>query len=707
MDEGELVKVEVGTADNVCNECVGNSTSVISDENKNQICEAQLVSSSTDEIMGGQEQDLINNNEEDCERTDFEITQTDSMEADCNVKTEILNAITSLNTKLSVEKEKTCDSEIHIVLKTIPSDGISKSPIIVTCKESDELEVNCQQVDREELLQALLNCIQKATELNDCSTLPYLLHQTAEIYFDKEEYEKAIQFIQLEKLYHQKLLTNLAAIQEHWEVKQKAAMAREISGGRTVKSLDNDRIKKLTEICASHSRPNIPGGKISVSAECFYKSECNFISKEKKACKKISAEYNSSFPDRYLNTTRLQTAEYNYASLEVMEDGKEDPIESQVAVPVGECCAREPEMYAAESSLESQIEAVGAKARMHFDVETPHLYSENIMTDESCFQKHAAVPGKNMLTAAETIETECFPEETHVVINAAPCFREEIGSSQHNLKCVGKTTEENEQMSLKYNKTVQFITNGEAPHKHGNHILQKHVRSNSSDCVHEDTRSAQNTSRSEGTVELDGQATKQNHTNVKTEINEEYQLIGSEVEEKIQHSACQMSHELSEGQGDENVEELTNFNHNVITSSQKYDTDELTQINDNSHSLDELAKRIQIEESIHPEGLVSILKKGSPDKEIRQTQHKQPKRRVRFQDPQDTFDQDEGTGDSCLLLVLLCIVTVLFSVLGTALYCTFGDLESSVCRDFTTQMDFYYTQFQQGIAKVKHWLLFS
>ncbi|XP_051868538.1 consortin [Pristis pectinata] len=246
MDEGELLKIELETADKVCNECVANSTSLTSDENKNQICEAQLVSSSSDKIMGGNEQDLINNNEEDCERTVLEITQSDCLGTDCNVKTEVSNSSTNPNTKPSAEKEMICDSDIHSTLKAIRSDDLSK------CKGSDELEVSCQQVDREGLLQALLNCIQKATELNDCSTLPHLLHQTAEIYFDEEEYEKAIQFIQLEKLYHQKLLTNLTAIQEHWEVKQKAAMARETSEGKTVKSLDNDRIRKLTEICASH-----------------------------------------------------------------------------------------------------------------------------------------------------------------------------------------------------------------------------------------------------------------------------------------------------------------------------------------------------------------------------------------------------------------------------------------------------------------------
>ncbi|XP_059841564.1 consortin isoform X3 [Hypanus sabinus] len=709
MDGEELLKVELQTADTLCNECVAISTSLTSDENKNQICEAQPVSSS-DEIIGGNEQDLINNNEEDSDQTGPEIKQNDCIGADDHVNIKVSNSITIPNSKPSVEKKMVCNSNVHSILKAIPSDGLIKSQSTDICKGSDELGERYQQDDRQRRLQTLLNCIQKAIESNDCSTLPHLLHQVpeiAEIYFDEEEYEKAIQFIQLEKVYHQKLLANLTAIQECWEVKQKSAMTRETSAGKAIKSLDTDRITKLTELCSSHCRPNIPGGKFSVSAECFYKNECHFTSKEQDACKKITAEHNSSFTDQLLGT-KVQTAKYDYALLEMMEDGKEEStVPLQAAVLVGKSCSREPAMYAAETLPEEQLEARRAKSRIHSDVETEHSYSENIKADEICLQPHATTPCKDVPTATKAIETEC---ETQVVTNAALFHHEDIDNLQDNLTLAGKTTEESEEINLKCSKTVQFITNGETMPKHSNHVLQNHVRSNSSDCVHGDSWNLQNISDSEGTLEADGQTAKQNHTSVLSEINKSYQRMGSGVEQEIQShvefSECQISNEDAEKQGDENMEGLSSFEHN-ISSSQRNGTEELLQFNDNSLSLDELAKRIQIEESIHPEGLVSILKKGRSGKEITQAQQKQSKRRVRFQDPEDALDQDEVNGDSCLLLILLCIFTVLLSILGTALYCTFGDLESTVCRDFTSQMDFYFTQFQQGFAKVKHWLLFS
>lgn len=88
-------------------------------------------------------------------------------------------------------------------------------------------------------------------------------------------------------------------------------------------------------------------------------------------------------------------------------------------------------------------------------------------------------------------------------------------------------------------------------------------------------------------------------------------------------------------------------------------------------------------------------------------QQKPSKRRVRFQEIDDSLDQDEVGGGSCILLVLLCIVTVFLSVGGTALYCTFGDTESPVCTDFADNMDFYYTKLLQGMAGLKHWIYLS
>ncbi|XP_041031607.1 consortin isoform X2 [Carcharodon carcharias] len=700
MDEGGSLATELGTTEkNSCNESVEKPNAIshpsplISDENENRICEAQISPCSNDR-MGGFEwskQDLINNNEDNHDKTGFEITQNKCMKANCDDESEVSNSITnpSAELQLGVKTVSNWDSEMERKMETASSgtseeatedssEFLSKSLNTVVYDRSSVSKVSSQHVDRKGRLQILLNYIQRETELNDSSSLPHYLHQIAEIYFEEEEYEKAIQFIQLEKLYHQKLLANLVAIQEHWEVKQKAANTRETSEGRPVKTLDDDKIVKLTEFCTSH---------------CF--------------------------TDQPLATTRLQSAKCDDASLEVTEERKKDPTESvQIALTVDKSFKGESAMYDAESSLEGRVKAARAKGMMHFDVEREHLYSENTVTDEICFQPHATTPCQGMLTAAKTIETEDFSNEIEVVIKTTSLFHaEETENLHHDLKFAGKTEENMQTHLLECNKTIQFITDGQAASKQSNRAFQKHVKSDSNDCVNKEAMSRQNTDHSEASMRIDDQATEQNQTGLLNEINGCEQMsekVGSKVEEEVQSSEKfnenQMSNEISETQEeeDENVEALCSSIRDAVSSRQKNDADEFSmQFNDSSLSLDELAKRIQIEENTQIEGLVSILKKGSPNKVVSRVQQKQSKRRVRFQEPQDTLEQDEVNGNSCLLLVLLCIVTVLLSVGGTALYCAFGDLESSVCRDFTTQMNFYYAQFQQGIEKAKHWLLFS
>ncbi|XP_041031592.1 consortin isoform X1 [Carcharodon carcharias] len=741
MDEGGSLATELGTTEkNSCNESVEKPNAIshpsplISDENENRICEAQISPCSNDR-MGGFEwskQDLINNNEDNHDKTGFEITQNKCMKANCDDESEVSNSITnpSAELQLGVKTVSNWDSEMERKMETASSgtseeatedssEFLSKSLNTVVYDRSSVSKVSSQHVDRKGRLQILLNYIQRETELNDSSSLPHYLHQIAEIYFEEEEYEKAIQFIQLEKLYHQKLLANLVAIQEHWEVKQKAANTRETSEGRPVKTLDDDKIVKLTEFCTSHCRPNVPVNEISVLAECFYKNEYHLPSKGGGACTDITAEYNSSFTDQPLATTRLQSAKCDDASLEVTEERKKDPTESvQIALTVDKSFKGESAMYDAESSLEGRVKAARAKGMMHFDVEREHLYSENTVTDEICFQPHATTPCQGMLTAAKTIETEDFSNEIEVVIKTTSLFHaEETENLHHDLKFAGKTEENMQTHLLECNKTIQFITDGQAASKQSNRAFQKHVKSDSNDCVNKEAMSRQNTDHSEASMRIDDQATEQNQTGLLNEINGCEQMsekVGSKVEEEVQSSEKfnenQMSNEISETQEeeDENVEALCSSIRDAVSSRQKNDADEFSmQFNDSSLSLDELAKRIQIEENTQIEGLVSILKKGSPNKVVSRVQQKQSKRRVRFQEPQDTLEQDEVNGNSCLLLVLLCIVTVLLSVGGTALYCAFGDLESSVCRDFTTQMNFYYAQFQQGIEKAKHWLLFS
>ncbi|TRY65772.1 hypothetical protein DNTS_029332 [Danionella cerebrum] len=128
----------------------------------------------------------------------------------------------------------------------------------------------------------------------------------------------------------------------------------------------------------------------------------------------------------------------------------------------------------------------------------------------------------------------------------------------------------------------------------------------------------------------------------------------------------------------------------------------------NVSMLDDMAKRIQVEEITPAAGLVSILKRRASDEgTISSTPAATKpfsKRKVRFQEPENGIEHDEVGGDSWLLLLLLCLATVVISVGGTALYCTFGDAQSSVCTDFSHNMDIYMGRVQRGMDELKHWL---
>uniref|UniRef100_A0A672Q1S8 Consortin, connexin sorting protein b n=1 Tax=Sinocyclocheilus grahami TaxID=75366 RepID=A0A672Q1S8_SINGR len=117
--------------------------------------------------------------------------------------------------------------------------------------------------------------------------------------------------------------------------------------------------------------------------------------------------------------------------------------------------------------------------------------------------------------------------------------------------------------------------------------------------------------------------------------------------------------------------------------------------------VDELANHIQVEQ-FSSNGLVSILKKrvyenGLPLKDSTIC-------RVRFREPDDTSDQDESARNSCLILLILCLVTVVISMCGTALYCLVGEAYSNVCVDFSQNVDFYFGPLRRGVDALAQWL---
>ncbi|KAM7395787.1 hypothetical protein PAMA_007190 [Pampus argenteus] len=123
----------------------------------------------------------------------------------------------------------------------------------------------------------------------------------------------------------------------------------------------------------------------------------------------------------------------------------------------------------------------------------------------------------------------------------------------------------------------------------------------------------------------------------------------------------------------------------------------------------DLAKMCHSEGTSYPDGLVSILKRrrasldGLPPPSDIATKPNS-KRKVRFSEPDDGTEQDDVGGDSCLILLLLCLVTVVISVGGTALYCTLVDTYSNICTDFTHNVDFYVMNVQRFFEELGHWL---
>lgn len=125
----------------------------------------------------------------------------------------------------------------------------------------------------------------------------------------------------------------------------------------------------------------------------------------------------------------------------------------------------------------------------------------------------------------------------------------------------------------------------------------------------------------------------------------------------------------------------------------------------------DLAKLSHKEGNFSQDGLVSILKRrrasldGLPPSS-NAANKQNSKRKVRFSEPEDGTEHDEVGGDSCLILLLLCLVTVVISIGGTALYCTLLDTYSNICTDFTHNVDFYVMNLRRLLEGLGRWLPF-
>ncbi|XP_029891968.1 consortin [Aquila chrysaetos chrysaetos] len=683
------------------------------DENENQLDnDGNEVLTSSSIAMGRQdkgEQDSINNNENmdggDCtpsckesetERRSVNVHMDPQLEEKPIAEKQPGGKRSPRSKRNSSKKSKGVPTVGTTVIKeenTLITDTVS-----VHAEGAVEANENFHQKEQKQTLQSLFSLLREEVEQMDSKILPLCLHQIAETYFQEEEYEKAMKFIQLERLYHEQLLANLSSIQEQWERKWKTAVPSAVTTLRnSAKELSGEELEKLTRVCSSHQQPQASKNKL-VAAESTWEGGClhqfmeskNLNEREAAAFKSGTETCPGIGPkkeDKQLSTSspgENKTERQTEAGSLWVAAGK-DHMEEQ------HCSA--------ESTLEPHTQSTGTVGRPSSGC----LLSGDAGKDNSLQLRERQLSkdaGEIEGTAGELgVKLPFEPMVDALVLTDADYMPTDFVPTDKDVQA------DRNLLRSKHTAGSSEIASGQL----GNSDLKQQQKQP------DDERSSRDRTASNVCCECN-------------KVSEHESTAHSRVCKEIQRTAGQEDKVNNEEQEDLFLRFL---NGNIIDTEESfanlanqedfdavpdisperpsYNSLEALSLDDSFSSLDELARRIEIAEIAPAEGLVSILKKRDDreGKTIAQVQQRQTKRRVRFQEMEDTLDQDEVAGGSCILLILLCIATVFLSIGGTALYCTFGDMESPVCTDFAANMDFYYTQILRRMEELKHWIAFS
>ncbi|KAM4592566.1 consortin isoform 2-T4 [Odontesthes bonariensis] len=480
---------------------------------------------------------------------------------------------------------------------------------------------------------ALLESLEQLAQRGDDTHLPQYIHQIAEAFVLHEDYQRALCFIQLERLYHQRVLDNLNALQEQWENRC----------GETSSDLTSFHLDTLKHVCQTHSRPR------TRDAEC-------------------------ASLDLLRQKFETGGAQISCTSAHQVEGGMEQraedsffPVMPSINLPER---LNSPELSEKDGEdLNRKLEGRGI------------FYGSDKQGDGGMGEEAAggvgctiSVIGNGLHPCTAVGMDQSKPAEQHGG-DLGPVQEKEAKGEEEEESDVEEAAE------ALVMEDEEAEDEGEERHKEGDSSFCQRAlpvetlvsgaevevqQLNQDEKLHDETPHDQKTQESPKTCLYE--------------------------EERPLQEAHKKQQEQTEEEEDYEVNQA-----DIIREAP---------------SLDYMAKLITVEEISPASGLVSILKKRSVYVDrvnVSASSEPRPerataKRRVRFKVPDDSYEHEVGGGDSCLLLFLLCLVTVVISVGGTALYCALGDTQSSVCQDFSRNADFYIGQIHRGISQIQHWL---
>nr|XP_010990675.2 consortin isoform X1 [Camelus dromedarius] len=688
-----------------------------SDENENQLDgDGHELLTSSDSAVGKPEvfeQDSLNNNESctpSCEVDASENSENTSCEGARDGpaflgKDQKTPGKRSSRSKRGTVKKLSQGLSSGDTIPLMQESTLPAAPHAVRDEESAEVNANDQLEAPKLVLQSLFSLIRGEVEELDSRALPLCLHQIAESYFEEEDYEKAMKFIQLERLYHEQLLANLSAIQEQWETKWKTVQPHTVTSLRNSdKGFNGEDFERLAKFCTTHQDPLLSKHKVaavqkSLGRKCFTQLIVSEEPKERGAtAKEPESETCLGMESGKESQHKEETRESSPCCNQMARQA--DP--PSLPVTAAKDHTEEP-LCSAEATLElhaQPLESAGSRSGPH--------------SSGSAYEDDSRLPLAQTEACQDVAEIESIAEDPKVCSESViePLILPGSGNIPPVLISEGKYSQtQRKELRLLLQDASEALPTDQPEDNELNELQQP-------DLTGGDGKSPQGQTDSEGSESVLCENNKV--SDLDTVLPEVYMAPEEQgdKDDQVSKETEDYLNSLLEGclkdtedslPYDDNQEEDSDLLQDLSPEEASYSLQESLSSDESCLSLDDLAKRIEIAEVVPAEGLVSILKKRNDTvgDHPAQMQQKPSKRRVRFQEIDDNLDQDEVGSGSCILLVLLCIATVFLSVGGTALYCTFGDMESPVCTDFADNMDFYYTKLLQGMAELKHWIYLS
>nr|XP_032819804.1 consortin isoform X2 [Petromyzon marinus] len=561
------------------------------------------------------------------------------------------------------------------------------------------------QEDRGSALQCLLTGLRGVTQsAADKFALPQRVHQIAEVYAQKQEYDEAIRFIEAERLWLHRALQGLTTTLQCWKDARKelgeAAQRRGVGGapGSSLPTLPEYEFEGLLAACRSHrqvhnaadTKQEETSGEALVgvvSLETATQSAATMASQVSDATKSISSP---SSPPQLLDDSppgSLQDAMERQAvtepingackSLELDTEGISTTTEEQrVAVAqaaegstsgahVNHGTAWDTELLDAQTSPKVQGPAEDQRP-LESTVKSTDLGSALHAPGEVIVSRVAAGAG----AASQKLLRDGSPPA---------CLDVRCGEFGHVMRipppAYALQPEEADEAGEGPPEALATEPSCPSPAASGDGLVE-------TACGRSESRGSR----------VDG-ATIDSLTEPMT---------GEEEDpERAEETKEEQEEDEEEEEEEESMEPKAMALCTLATNGMRL------QEGDEMAELDEEAKRIKIEQWARPQNLTSILKKRGNEGSVKDGADRgRTGRRVRFSYPDNSAvepDTEEG-GASCLLLLLLMLGTVLVSVLGTAFYCylfadsdverTLGDSDAAAtaqaCADFRAQTKVYY-----------------